>query len=82
MPFDPRPHSKGGNWGIDEIFSRKPDGKKFRVIGVDTFDGGDWVYGDYDLTIAEIRKKHPGGEMLKVHVYDQNGKHVAGWGRF
>ena len=40
MPYDPRPVSEGGNRGIDEQFSRKAPKGEFRVIGVDTFDGG------------------------------------------
>lgn len=44
MPFDPRPRSRGGNKGIDEEFSRSASPGKFRVVGVDTFDGTDWVY--------------------------------------
>jgi hypothetical protein len=56
---------------------------KFRVVGVDTFDGTDWVYGDYDtqeqaLALAEAK----GGEMLKTHVYDDTGRHIGGFGRF
>ena len=50
---------------------------KYRVIGVDTFDGTDWVIGDF--TTIEIAIKHAngkGGEMLKTHVYDDKGNHL------
>jgi hypothetical protein len=56
---------------------------KFRVICVDTFDGGDWIEGDFDTKEQALecaRKK--GGEMLKTHVYDDNGNHVGEAGTF
>jgi hypothetical protein len=83
MPFDPRPVSAGGNKGIDELFTREPSGGKYRVVGVDTFDGTDWVEGDYD-TLEEAKKvaDEKGGTMLKTHVYDASGKHVYGAGSF
>ncbi len=61
---------------------KAPSGK-FRVVGVDTFDGTDWVVGDYDtresaLGVAFIK----GGEMLKMHVYDDKGNHCGEAGRF
>jgi len=61
---------------------KAPPGK-FRVVGVDTFDGTDWIYGDYD-TIEEATSlaNSKGGEMLKTHVYDDAGKHCGGAGRF
>ena len=83
MPYDRRPKSKGGNRGIDERFTRAPQNGNFRVIGVDTFDGGDWVQGDFD-TIEEAlacAKEH-GGEMTMMHIYDRNGKHCGSAGRF
>lgn len=53
----------------------------FRVIGVDTFDkdGGDWVEGNFKTLGAAKRhadKKTKGKEMLKMHVYDDTGKHL------
>lgn len=68
MPYDPRPVSQGGNRGIDEEFERSSG--KFRVVGVDTFDGGDWVQGDFD-TLEEARKcaKEHGGTMTLMYVY-------------
>lgn len=83
MPYDPRPVSEGGNRGIDERFSRNAPQGQFRVIGVDTFDGGDWVQGDFptlESALACAREK--GGEMTKMHVYDDTGKHVGEAGRF
>lgn len=56
---------------------------KYRVIGVDTFDGTDWVSGDYDtLDQAKQNAKDEGGTMLKTHVYDDTGKHVFEAGSF
>ena len=85
MPYDPRPVSEGGNRGIDEEFSRSAPPGKFRVIGVDTFDGDDWVEGDFDT--LELAKKHviksiTGKEMLIMHIYDDRGKHCANAGKF
>lgn len=83
MPYNSKPISQGGNRGIDEEFSRKAPEGKFRVIGVDTFDGGDWVQGDFvtkDEALAEARRK--GGEMTKMYVYDDTGRYVGEAGRF
>jgi hypothetical protein len=84
MPYDPRPVSEGGNRGIDEQFGRKPvRGKNFRVIGVDTFDGGDWVQGDFaTLEEAQAEARKHGGEMTKMHVYDKDGRHCFDAGTF
>lgn len=83
MPYDPRPSSQGGNRGIDGLFSRKAPTGKFRVIGVDTFDGGDWLQGDCDtLDQAIALAKTKGGEMTKMHVYDDCGNHKFDAGTF
>ena len=85
MPYDPRPVSKGGNRGIDEEFSRNAPKGKFRVIGVDTFDGSDWVEGDFD-TLEEaqkhIYKKTKDEQMLVMHIYDDSGQYCGGGGNF
>ena len=85
MPYDPRPVSEGGNRGIDERFSRKASKGKFRVIGVDTFDGGDWVEDDFD-TLEKARKhaskRTKGKQMLKMYVYDDTGSHRHDAGAF
>ena len=83
MPYDPRSVSQGGNRGIDERFSRSAPAGKYRVICVDTFDGGDWVHGDFetrDAAISAARSK--GGEMLRAYVYDDSGRHVDNAGTF
>ncbi len=82
MPYDPRPVSQGGNRGIDEQFSQHAPEGKFRVIGVDTLDGSDWVSGDFDT--LEQAKKHAnreGGTMLMVYVYDDQGRQLHKAGR-
>lgn len=85
MPHEPRPVSEGGNRGIDQLFSRKaPDGK-FRVIGVDTFDGTDWEEGDFDTldaAIAHANEQVKGEQMLKMHVYNDQGTHCYSAGTF
>lgn len=56
---------------------------KFRVIGVDTFDGTDWIEGDFDSedeAFDASRKK--GSTMLKTHVYDDKGNHLHSDGTF
>lgn len=83
MPYDPRPVSEGGNKGIDEEFSRKAPKGKFRVIGVDTFDGGDWVSGDFSTKEEAINHAViKGGQMTKMHVYDDLGRHIYDAGTF
>lgn len=56
---------------------------KYRVVGVDTFDGTDWIEGDFDFLNEAIRlAKSKGGEMLKTHVYNDQGKHMFDAGTF
>jgi hypothetical protein len=81
MPYDPRPTSEGGNRGIDINFSRKAPKGKFRVIGVDTFDGGDWLDEDCKTLDEAIKlANQKGGQMTIMYVYDDEGnyKHKAG----
>lgn len=83
MPYDPRPESEGGNAGIDESFSRNAPQGKFRVVGVDTFDGTDWVAGDFGtLEQASTYARDHGGEMTMMHVYNDKGEHMAEAGTF
>lgn len=83
MPYDPRPESEGGNRGIDERFTRAAPKGKFRVVGVDTFDGGDWVQGDFDSQEDAIAcARAQSGTMTKMHVYDDKGHHVSEAGTF
>ena len=61
---------------------RAPFGK-FRVVGVDTFDHTDWVEGDFDTKDAAIdHARSRGGEMLKMHVYDDQQRHIEQAGTF
>lgn len=83
MPYDARPISEGGNRGAGELFKLKAPKGKYRVVCVDTFDGGDWVSGDFD-TLAEA-KKHAdskGGTMQKAYVYDDTGRYMHDAGSF
>jgi hypothetical protein len=67
--------------GVDRIRLAPPG--KWRVIGVDTFDRTDWVEGDFDTRDEAVKHaKSRGGQMLKMHVYDDQGKHVADAGKF
>lgn len=83
MPYDPRPVSEGGNRGIDERFSRAAPRGKFRVIGVDTFDGGDWHEKDFDTALEAVaHARSRGGDMLRMYVYDDTGRHIGNAGTF
>ena len=63
---------------------KAPPGK-FRVIGVDTFEG---PFADYPIavvdTLAEAQElvKIHGGEMNPVYAYDDTGKLVAQAGSY
>ena len=85
MPYDARPVSEGGNRGIDEQFTRAAPKGQFRVVGVDTFDGEDWVEGDFaslDLAIEAADRSVEGKQMLVMHVYNDKGKHRHQAGKF
>lgn len=61
---------------------KAPNGM-YRVIGVDTFDDDDWIEGDFSTSKEAIdRANEKGGEMLKCHVYDDTGKHIAEAGTY
>lgn len=82
MPYDPRHESEGGNRTTTREDLKAPKGK-FRVILVDTFDGGDCIIGDYKnkkkaFDIAEEK----GGTMTIVYVYDDKGRRVKKTGSF
>lgn len=85
MPYDPRSVREGGNRGIDKEFSRKAPQGKFRVIGVDTFDATDWLEGDFDTidaAKAHVEKETCEKQMLKMHIYNEKGKHVEAAGTY
>ena len=57
-------------------------GKPF-AIGVDTFDGTDWFYQYFESDEEAIKFiKLKGGNMLKVHAYNKDGKHIGEAGTF
>lgn len=63
---------------------KAPTGK-FRVVGVDTFEGptADYLIGDY-ATLDEacsIAAKH-GGDMNPVYVYDDKGRYMKEFGSY
>jgi hypothetical protein len=60
----------------------KLKGKPF-VIGVDTFDGDDWLVGYFETNNEAIENaRNRGKEMLKMHAYDKNGNHIGEGGTF
>lgn len=85
MPYDPRPTTEGGNRGIDVDFSRSAPKGKYRLVSVDTFDGGDCVIGDYN-TLEEARssseERTKNAQMMLEYVYNDRGQCVYSGGRF
>lgn len=52
---------------------------EYKVIGVDTFDGTDFVIDEVtSLKTALKVAKEKSGEMLRTYVYDYAGKEVSG----
>ncbi|MFH0873267.1 MAG: hypothetical protein V1846_00250 [Candidatus Komeilibacteria bacterium] len=57
---------------------------KTRVIGVDLFEGGDYLVGDYDnpqdaFDVADDHNKKRTGPMNDVYyVYDEKGNYIHG----
>lgn len=54
----------------DELVKK---GKKFRTVGVDTFDGTSWdgkCFDSLDLAKEYVNEKTKGQKMLKYYVYD------------
>lgn len=71
--------------GTSRVLSIWTPPGKFRVVGVDTFDGTDWVDGDFDsadAALAHAKERTAGKQMLKMHVYDDAGKHIGDFGVF
>lgn len=67
-----------------EGFGRFPqNGKKYRVVGVDTFSNEDWLENDFD-TFQEAREHadKKGGVMTKMYVYDEDGNYIYEAGEF
>lgn len=77
MPYDP------SNSSIDESFSRQAPAGKFRVVGVDTFEGSDWLENDCG-TIEEAQKvaNKKSGEMTMMYIYNDKGAYVGEAGTF
>ena len=69
---------------VSEGKLRAPKGK-FRVIGVDTFEGptADYLIGDYK-TLDEAKKvcDEHGGTMNITYVYDEAGKRLHNAGTY
>jgi hypothetical protein len=56
---------------------------KYVVVGVDTFDHSDWLDGTFNTLCEAIRHANErGGTMLKMHVYDDMGRHMHDAGKF
>lgn len=82
MPYDPRHESEGGNRSTANKDLKAPKGK-FRVVCVDTFDGGDYIKGDYkDKQKAFDAALGSSGTMAISYVYDDKGNRVYKSGSF
>ena len=68
---------------FDKPVSRRAPKGKFRVVGVSTFDGIDWLSGDFKtLKQAKRYADMQGRQGTKMHVYNHKGKHVYEAGTF
>ena len=82
MPYDPRHVSEGGNRTTTRKSLKAPKGK-YRVVLVDTFDGGDCI-----LLTTKFKQKalnlanDKGGSMTIVYVYDDKGRQIHKAGTF
>ena len=78
MPYDP-----SSNSSIDKSFSRQAPPGKFRIIGVDTFDGSDWLENDCD-TLEGVQKlvDEKGDKMTMMYIYNDKGEYVGETGTF
>ena len=82
MPYDPRHVSEGGNRTTTRSDLKAPKGK-YRVVSVDTFDGGDCI-----LLTTKFKQKaldlarSEGGTMCIVYVYDDKGRQIDRSGTF
>lgn len=68
---------------------RQSDSGKFKVLGIDKFDGEDWVHGEYgtaEEALSEARKNTTAAMRLAddssvatvYYAYDPNGKYLGG----
>ncbi|MDO8740938.1 MAG: hypothetical protein Q7J54_05205 [Candidatus Woesearchaeota archaeon] len=53
---------------------RKSDVGKYRVLGIDKFDGGDWVHGEYDSADEALREAR---KMTRGAMESASDSHVA-----
>lgn len=82
MPYDPRHESEGGNRTTTRKDLIAPK-RKFRVILVDTFEGGDCVVGDFSSRKRAIETANQkGGQMTKVYVYNDKGQQIHSAGTY
>jgi hypothetical protein len=53
---------------------KAPEGK-FRLVQVDTFDGEEWIYGDFDTELeGRYACAKAGGNMLRAYLYNDRGQ--------
>ena len=69
-------------------FKKSPEGK-YKVIGIDKFDGGDWVQGEYDsakeavgaarnFTKREVAGATDSSIATVYYAYDPKGRYLGG----
>lgn len=59
---------------IQAMVALKAPKGKFRVIGVDTFNGANWIQGDFDTKEKAFDKATHNFVGCKMNVYDDKGK--------
>jgi len=74
---------RAATWESARSSPEPPPRGKFRVVGVDTFDGGDWIVNDFSSkNEATSAANKYGGKMTKMYVYDDKGTCVGEAGRY
>jgi hypothetical protein len=82
VPYNPEHVSKGGNRSTVNKDLKAPVGK-YRVVSVDTFDGGDYVVGDYkDKKEAFKVAGEKSGTMCIAYVFNSRGEKIYKAGTF
>lgn len=76
MPYNPEENRTTTH---DDL--KAPKGK-FRVIGVDTFDGGDWIVGDYRDKEEAFKNATVTQQMEIRYVYNDKGQRIYKQGTF
>jgi len=58
---------------------RKAPPGKFRVLGVDKYDGTDWIEGDYDSRESALRIARKKTDEAKKNIVTSGSREMAGY---